>query len=114
MADVVNELDERLNEQLNCLDSECIEEQIRNNENLAELKATTGRVANFNLHYFFVNFWVATLIFIFAFTFFVLVYRRLRGDQKTFLQKLSYRSKGLKQIHLERETEIQEIDIPVQ
>ena len=98
MATVV-ELEGTIRAQIECLDSACIEDNIKNDEILAKLKATTGRVSNFNLHYFFVNFWVATLVFIFVFTFFILVYRRLRGDQKTFYKKLTRKSKGLKQEH---------------
>ena len=49
-------------------------------EKLAELERTTGRVNNFTFHYFFAWFWVCTLVFIVVFSFFVCAYRRLRGD----------------------------------
>ena len=52
-----------------------------------------------------------TLIFVVVLTFFVLVYRRLRGDQKTFLQKLDDRSKGLKHKHQTRMTMVEELAV---
>ena len=72
-----------------------------------ELKETSGRVCNFTFNYFFTWFWLCTLVFVVVFSFFVTVYRKLRGDEATFLQKLGYKAKGLKRIHQQREDEIE-------
>ena len=49
-------------------------------ETIAEIKETSGRVSNFTFNYFFLWLWGCTLIFILALSFFTVCYRRMRGD----------------------------------
>ena len=72
-------------------------------ETIDEIKESSGRVSNFTFNYFFIWLWGCTLIFIVALSFFTICYRRIRGDQETFLQKLGYKAKGRKHILQQRE-----------
>ena len=49
-------------------------------ETIAEIKESSGRVSNFTFNYFFLWFWGCTLIFVVSISFFTICYRRMRGD----------------------------------
>ena len=90
----------------NVMDNFAISNQI-DEGSLNKFKASSGRVCDFTFNYFFTWFWICTLVFVFVFTIFVTVYRKLRGDEATFLEKLGYKAKGLKQIYQQREQELE-------
>lgn len=56
----------------------------------------SGRVSNFTLEKFCLNLWTNATISTLLCLFF-LVYRQIRGDSDTFKQKLSAKSRGLKE-----------------
>ena len=64
---------------------------------LNEIKNQTGRVQEFTLGAFFVNLWLFSVFSLVLSCFCMTCYRRIRGDQQTFIRKLNKKARGLRQ-----------------
>lgn len=69
-----------------------MKEYLNRTENITRtLKDTSGRVSDFTLQYFLTQLWGAIFI-AFLIVMFFNVYRRMRGDDKTFFKKLQQKN----------------------